>query len=390
MANRSAKIDQKADLIWTIADKLTGVYKQHAVLSILLCFVFIFSFFMASVEAAASGQKAPSFQIDFIDVGQGDAALVQCDGHYMLVDGGNSKKSDLIYSYLKQRQITYLDYIVATHADADHVGGLAGALNYAKAGKAFCTVLDHDTKAFKSFVKYLSKQGKSIMVPTCGQSFSLGGASITVVGPVKMSSDSNNNSIVLRIVYGNTSFLLTGDAEEAEEKDIIRNTPGIQSTVLKVAHHGSDASTSSQFLKSVAPKYAVISVGADNTYGHPAENTLSSLRAAGVQTFRTDIQGHIICTSDGKKVSFQPQKNPEADIISNDAPERSMPDQSDVSAPAQSTGAQTYILNTNTHKFHYPNCSSVSDMKEKNKKVFTGTRDEAIAQGYVPCKRCKP
>ena len=191
---------------------------SYAILSFLLCFFCCLT--INSSPAEASSMK-PSFQIDFIDVGQGDSALIQCDNHYMLVDGGSPDRSSLIYSYLKKRNINYLDHIVGTHADADHIGGLAGALNYANVGTAYCSETYYDTRAFKSFVKYLNAQGKTITVPRCGDQFSLGSATVTVVGPVRSDSDTNNNSIVLRIVYGKTSFLLTGDAEETEEKDII-------------------------------------------------------------------------------------------------------------------------------------------------------------------------
>lgn len=140
--------------------------------------------FSAGTEAYATGTDKSSFQIDFIDVGQGDSELVQCDGHYMLVDGGDSKKSSLIYSYLKSRSISYLDMMVATHADVDHIGGLSGALNYANVGVAYCPVTDHDTKTFRSFVKYLGNQGKTITVPKAGDRFMLGSATVTVIGDI--------------------------------------------------------------------------------------------------------------------------------------------------------------------------------------------------------------
>ncbi len=256
-----------------------------------------------------------SFQIDFFDVGQGDAALVQCDGHYMLVDGGDSKKSSFIYSYLKSRSIDHIDVIVATHPDADHIGGLAGALKYADVGIAYSPVKEHDTKAFRSFVKYLNSHGKSITVPKSGDKFTLGSSNVTILGPRKITSDSNNNSIVLRIEYGQTSFLFTGDAETDEEKSILESGQTIQSTVLKVAHHGSDHSTGYVFLKEVSPQYAVISVGSGNRYGHPTENLLSRLRDANVTTYRTDLQGDITCISDGKTVDFYVEKNNAADTL---------------------------------------------------------------------------
>ena len=245
-----------------------------------------------------------SFAVHFIDVGQADSALVLCDGKSMLIDGGNAGDSSLIYTYLENLELDYLDYIVCTHAHEDHVGGLAGALNYAKIGTALAPVTEYDSKAFKNFVKYAEKQGKEITVPSAGDSFALGSARVDVFGPVNPSDDPNNTSIVLKVTYGETSFLFTGDAERAEEQDILDAGYPLQSTVLKVGHHGSDSSTSYPFLREVMPKYAVISVGEGNTYGHPTEDTLSRLSDADVTVYRTDELGHIVCVSDGKNVEF--------------------------------------------------------------------------------------
>ena len=283
---------------------------QARLLFILFCVLMISAvLFAAKPSPALSAAARTSFEIDFIDVGQGDATLVQCDGHYMLVDGGESKKSSLLYTWLKKRGITFLDYIVATHPDADHIGGLSGALNYAKARTAYSPVTSHDTKTFNNFLKYLRQQNLSITVPSAGSVFKLGTASVTVLGPIKVSEDTNNSSIVLRIVYGKTSFLLTGDAEMEEENAILDSGQNVKSTVLKVGHHGSRSSTNYRFLREVSPAYAVISVGAENSYGHPAEDTLSRLRDAGTTVFRTDMQGDIVCVSDGKKVTFHVSKS---------------------------------------------------------------------------------
>lgn len=229
-----------------------------------------------------------TFEIHFIDVGQADAALVLCDGEAMLIDGGNVADSSLIYSYLKSHEIEYLDYIICTHAHEDHVGGLAGALNYACVGAAYCPVTKYDSKAFSNFVKYLNEQDVLITVPDVGETFFVGSAGVTVIGPVQYSTEPNNTSIVLRIVYGETSFLFTGDAEREEEQDILNAGYTLESTVLKVGHHGSANSTTYPFLREIMPQYAVISVGANNSYGHPTEDALSRLRDADVTVYRTD------------------------------------------------------------------------------------------------------
>lgn len=326
------------------------------------------------------------FEIHYIDVGQADAALVLCDDSTMLIDGGNVADSSLIYAYLKEHSIEHLDYIVCTHAHEDHVGGLAGALNYATVGVVYCPVRLHETDAFSNFVKYLDKQDVSITVPEAGNIFNLGSAEATIIGPVKRSDDTNNTSIVLRIVYGNTSFLFTGDAEREEEQDILDAGYTLSSTVLKVGHHGSANSTTYPFLREIMPKYAVISVGLNNSYGHPTEDALSRLRDAEVKVYRTDMQGHIICISDGENVSFSVSKNSDADTFG--LPQNSIGNQN--GGDATGTTGTTYVLNTNTHKFHYPTCSSVDSMKESNKSIYTGSREEVISMGFSPCGRCHP
>ena len=258
-----------------------------------------------------------SFAIHFIDVGQADAALILCDGKAMLIDGGNAADSNLMYTYLKKHNISHLDYVIGTHAHEDHIGGIAGALNYATVGTAYCPVTSYSTKAFRNFVSALNQRGVSITVPTTGHTFSLGSATCTILAVNTVTDDPNNTSIVLRIVYGDTSFLFTGDAEREVEQIILDSGIDIRSTVLKVGHHGSKSSTSYYWLRQIAPEYAVISVGKGNTYGHPTTEVLSRLRDAEVTTFRTDLQGDIICVSDGKTVTFTVTRNVNADVFGN-------------------------------------------------------------------------
>lgn len=260
-----------------------------------------------------TGELSPdsSFEIHYFDVGEADSALVECDGQTLLIDGGNPKSSQFLYAYLEQNEINYIDYMVCTHAHEDHVGGLAGALNYAQVGKAFAPVAEYDSRAFNSYVKYLNQQGKEITGPLPGECFMLGSAEVTILAPIDMSlaeNNINNSSIVLRIIYGSTSFIFTGDAEEAEEKTILEVGYELESTVLKVGHHGSQTSTSEEFLDKVAPKYCVISVGKDNQYEHPSADVIQRLQSIDAIIYRTDINGEIICYSNGKNVSFKTEK----------------------------------------------------------------------------------
>lgn len=328
--------------------------------------------------------QAGTLTVTWLDVGQGDAAVIQCGGQSMLIDGGKPEKSSYIYAWLQQHSLSYLDVIVATHVDADHIGGLSGALNYASVGTAYCPETTGTTETFQSFVKYLAQRGKQITVPTAGETFALGGAQIQILGPLHRAEDSNDNSIVLKVSFGATSFLFTGDAERAEEQDLLNSGVNLLSTVLKVGHHGSDTSTSYPFLRAVAPQYAVISVGAGNSYGHPTEAVLSRLRDAGVTTFRTDMQGEITAVSDGQTINFSTAKNAVAIASANAGGGNAD------GAAGVGTTAGSYVLNTNSHKFHLPSCSSVETISPKNRKDVNESREQIISEGYAPCKRCNP
>lgn len=255
-----------------------------------------------------------SFSVQFIDVGQADAALVECDGRYMLIDGGNKNDASRIYSILKQREVPVLDMVVGTHAHEDHIGGIPGALQYTSAQLVLCPVTSYDSKAFQDFSKSAEEKGGGITVPKAGDTYPLGSAVITILA-LNSGSDTNDTSIVLRIDYGDTSFLFMADAELDTEMALVGGDADLRATVLKVGHHGSDTSTGYVFLRESMPRYAIISCGKDNRYGHPAKTVLSRLRDADVQVFRTDMQGDVICTSDGQVVTVRVAKNPDADTL---------------------------------------------------------------------------
>ena len=319
-----------------------------------------------------------TFEVHFIDVGQGDCSLVLCDGKAMLIDGGESSESSKVYAYLKAHGVDHLDYMVATHAHSDHIGGLSGALNYASVGTAFCPVTEYDSKTFSSLVKYLGNQNTSITMPSAGDTFALGSAQVQILGPQRNYDDPNDTSIVLKITYGETSFLFTGDAERTAEADILEAGYDLSATVLKVGHHGSDTSTSYPFLREIMPEYAVIQVGKDNSYGHPTEDTLSRLRDADVKVYRNDLQGTIICTSDGESVTFSTEKNENAQTNPTVVVTPGTDEPDDVSE---------YIGNKNSKKFHLPTCKNLP--AEKNR-VYFDSRQEAVDAGHTPCGNCSP
>ena len=306
-----------------------------------------------------------TLEIHYIDVGQADSIFLRCEDATMLIDGGNVEDSELVVSYLLEQDVTKLDYVVNTHAHEDHVGGLPAVLAVFEAGEIWCPVTEYDSSCFEDFTYYADQQYQELKCPTPGSTYSFGDAEVTVLGPVRDYEETNDTSIVLRVEHGENSFLFTGDAETEAEKDILETGLEVSADVLKVGHHGSGTSTCYQWLREVNPTYAVIPVGEDNSYGHPHENVLSRLRDAGVAVYRTDLQGHIICTSDGETLTFTTNKN---------AP---------VTNPTEKV--EYYIGNKNSKKLHLPSCSGAP--KPENQVPFF-SYDLAIAFGYTPCGSC--
>ncbi len=352
----------------------------------------------------------------FLDVGQGDSALVVCDGEAMLVDGGEASESSKIYSVLKSQGITGLKYMVATHPHADHVGGLSGALGTSSCEKVLSPVSDSDNSSFQKLEKTCSQKNIPIEVPKEGDTYMLGDATITILGPTdELPDDPNNNSLFFRLEYGTVSFLFTGDAEQMEQQLVMHNEYDLlRADVLKMPHHGSSNGASEAFMNAVDPDYAIISCGLGNSYGHPHEEIISLLQKHKTTLYRTDLQGDIVCTSDGKSLTFTTEKTPSKDLYAsgnelssseegNSAEQSAATENTEqttgtaVTGEAESdtqrsTGSQqhTYIANKNTGKFHEPSCSSVEKMKESNKLTITATREQMLADGYSPCGNCNP
>ena len=247
-------------------------------------------------------------EVHFLDVGQGDCAVVLCDGEAMVIDGGPKASAGKVYRYIRETlRLRRIDYVVSTHPHVDHVYGLSSVLNAAPADLILTSVTEWDSKAFSTFMNYARKQGVPVVVPHEGDTLRLGGATVTVLHcwPEAVEySRTNDASIVVRIDYGSTSFLIAGDAEDWSEYMMIDSGMNLRADVLRVGHHGSNTSSMAEFLRAVQPAYAVISAGKDNEYGHPHKEVLEQLAAAGAMTLRTDELGTIVMRSDGGMITL--------------------------------------------------------------------------------------
>lgn len=345
--------------------------------------IFILALFLLLI--ASTCLCAANLTISAIDVGQGDSILVQFPtGQNMLVDAGDSDHGQTVVSYLQSLKISKIDILVASHPHADHIGGVGDVLSAFSIGKVWDSGYDQGSQVQRRFLQTIKEKGIRYGIPKAGFSEKVGTARIDVLAPVRLlsgtESDTNNNSLILRITYGKISFLLMGDAESEERATV---SHWAKSTVLKVAHHGSRNGTDIAFLRAVAPKIAVISVAAQNSYGHPHPETMTALKNAKVKVYTTATSGTVAVSTDGNTihvysataVSTVPKASGAGEYIGMQA------------KLAPSKAPMVLIGNKNSHVFHRPTCSSLPAPKNR---IMLSSRDEAIAQGFRPCGRCRP
>lgn len=342
----------------------------------------------------------------FIDVGQADSIFIELpNGQTLLIDAGESKNGSQVVSYIKSLGYNQLDYVVATHPHADHIGGMTTVINSMKIGKFYMPDKEHTTKTFESMIDALSLNNVDVYRAKSGtEVINIDGLYAKFLSPVSSyGSDLNNWSAVIKVVYKNNSFLFMGDAENKVEGQL----SDVNVDVLKVGHHGSDTSSGLSFLKKVTPGHAIISVGSGNSYGHPTQSALSNLESVGSKVYRTDLLGTIIATSDGSNISVNknpsealaavpkptptpapaPTPKPEPKPEPTPAPQPTpapVPEPTPAPAPQQpAVGNIVYVADSGT-KYHRSDCSYLK--KSKNEISL----EDAISRGYTPCSRCNP
>lgn len=260
---------------------------------------------LATVAPVAGGTLA----VHFIDVGQGDSMLVQSGGKNMLIDAGTLDSGSTVVKYLKEHGVSTIDVLVSTHPHSDHIGGMTDVLNNFPVKVIYDSGVPHTTQTYEQYLTLIDQKDIKYVVPEPGDLIDFApGVAVQVLAAGGHYEELNDRAIILKATHGDNSFLFMGDAGFDVESDLIKSGYDLQSDVLKVGHHASKYSSGTSFLKAVQPKISVIEVGADNPYGHPTREAINRLEAAGSTIYRTDYDGDIVVTSDGKGVTVAAER----------------------------------------------------------------------------------
>ena len=268
-------------------------------------------YFGNDITNSTIGTPNGILEISYLDVGQGDSAYIRVNDFDILIDAGPRSDSDKLMEQLKEKNIDDFEIVIATHPHEDHIGGMTKVFSEYDVESFYMPKSTSTTKTFENMINAVKNEGLKVQVIKEGMSFDLGdGAKLEVYSPIQDSYDNlNNYSPIMKLIYGNNSFIFTGDAEkEVEEEVLEKYSNNLKADVIKFGHHGSSTSSSEAFIEAISPKYGIISCGVDNSYGHPHREVLEVINKMNIKTYRTDKQGEITITSDGSNIDIKTEK----------------------------------------------------------------------------------
>ncbi|WP_233785990.1 MBL fold metallo-hydrolase [Planococcus halotolerans] len=252
----------------------------------------------AGPEDVLKDTMEPTLYVHYIDVGQGDATLLEFDGHAILIDAGHWKSTQAV-DYLKKTGIKDIDIAVGTHPDADHIGQLAQVIGEFEVGEVWMPGNPSTSNTYLNVLQSIEASGTDYYEPRAGDVFDVGKMRIDVLYPEQLTGAANEESISMKLTYGDIQFVFTGDAGIKEEQEMIDSGTDLRAEILHLGHHGSNTSTSNAFLEAVSPEVAIYSAGADNSYGHPHAEVLAAVENSGAEVYGTDVNGTVIVETDG-------------------------------------------------------------------------------------------
>lgn len=371
--------------------------KQNKFMTFILSMILALTLVLPGNAVTAKADGQGDMAVHFIDVGQGLAILVQSGGENLLYDGGNRSHADEVVQYLKNQQVETINYMISSHYDEDHLGGLVKCLDTFEVEHVLGSDYVHTSDLFNTFMNTATAHAIIVEYPSVGDTYEFGTGSFTVMAPDGISQNSNDNSVVIRLVNGNNSFMFMGDAEETSEQDMISTGMNLDCDVLSLGHHGSASSTSWDLLEATSPSWAVISCGLNNTYGHPAAETMGKLSDMDIPVFRTDDQGTVIALSDGNTINWNQEpcndytsgSEKQSTDSSADQSEQDINDAAATESYAAETdtsdtqGRMVWISATGSKYHSIPDCGNMNPDKATQE-----TESQALSQGYEACKKC--